>query len=140
MKLINKIKVFIDIGLRACLIIWKDAVFVPKPVWLGATRENSPRGSATGEQQRQTGLGAKTLRVTALLPWSFVVAFVTARYGDAPTAPPRPRPKSPAAAPFPIFRQALKHLNESFDSMAYQGIMGFTPYMRRSMEKPDKEN
>ncbi len=34
----------------------------------------------------------------------------------------------------------LKRFNESFDSMAYQGIMGFTPYMRRSMEKPDKEN
>ncbi len=35
--------------------------------------------------------------------------------------------------------KALKRFNEFFDSMAYQGMMGFTPYMRRSMEKPDKE-
>ena len=101
----------------ACLKIRKDAVFVPKPVWLGQTREHTPRGSATGEQQRQTGLGAKTFRrrplgyggtsrATALLPLGFVVAAVIARHGDAPTAPPRPRPKSPVAAPFPILRQA----------------------------------
>ncbi len=103
---------------RACLEIRKGAVFVPKSVWLGETREHTPRGSATGEQQRRTGLGAKTFRrrplgyggtsqAAALLPLGFVVAVVTARYRDAPTTPPRPRPKSPIAAPLPIFKQAL---------------------------------
>ncbi len=40
--------------LRACLKIQMDAVFVPKPVWRGEARENTPRGSATEEQPRQT--------------------------------------------------------------------------------------
>ncbi len=48
-----------EASLKSCLKIRKDAVFVPKPVWLGETREHTPRGSATGQQQRQTGLGAK---------------------------------------------------------------------------------
>ena len=38
----------------------------------------------------------------------FVVAGLTARCGDARPAPPPPAPKSLAAAPFPIFREALK--------------------------------
>ena len=84
--------------------------FVPKPVWPGATREHTQRGSATEEQQRQTGLDARTLRVAALLHLGLVVAAVTARYGDAPTAPPRSRPESPVAAPFPLFQQARKHV------------------------------
>ena len=33
---------------------------------------------------------------------------VTARYGDAPPSPPCPQPKSLAAAPLVILRQALK--------------------------------
>ena len=92
---------------------------MPKPVWLGETREHTPRGSATWGQQRQTGLGAKTFRrrplgyggtsrATGLLPLGFVVAVVTAPHGDAPTTPPRKRLKSPVAGPFPILRQALK--------------------------------
>ncbi len=98
----------------APLKIRKDAVFAPKPVWRGATREHTPHGSGTDEQKRQTGLGAKTLRATVLLPLDFVVALVTARYGDAPTAPPRPKPKSPVAAPFPILRQALRVFLRAF--------------------------
>ena len=94
--------------LRACPKIRKDAVFVPKPVWRGETREHTPRGSATGEQQRQTGLGTNTLRAAAFLPLGFVVAVFTDRHGDAPTAPPRPRSNFPVAAPFPILRQTLK--------------------------------
>ena len=39
--------------------------------------------------------------------WGFVVANVTARSEDAPFVPPRPNPKSPAAAPLTIFSQAL---------------------------------
>jgi hypothetical protein len=42
-----------------------------------------------------------------LLALGFVVAGVTARCGDAPPAPPRPKPKSTAAASLTIFRQAL---------------------------------
>ena len=38
---------------------------------------------------------------------SRVGSVVTARCGDAPPAPPWPKPKFPAAAPFAIFRQAL---------------------------------
>ena len=101
--------------LIACLEIRKDAVFVPKPVWRGATRENTPRGSATEEQQRKTGLGTKTPRAKALFPLNFVVAVVTARHGDAPTAPLRPRPKSTVATPFRILRQApWKNLTSPF--------------------------
>jgi len=52
-------------------------------------------------------LAAKTLRAACLLALDFVVADVTARCGEVPSAPPRPKPKSPAAAPFPVFKQAL---------------------------------
>ena len=37
-----------------------------------------------------------------------VGSVVTARCGDAPTSPPWPQPKSLAAAPLVIFKQALK--------------------------------
>ena len=57
--------------------------------------------------ESQTAFPTKTLWAAALLDWGFVVANVTARYGDAPSAPPRPNPKSPAAAPLTIFSQAL---------------------------------
>ena len=56
-------------------------------------------------QRRQPAVAAKTLRAAGLLLLGFVVAGVTARCGDAPPAPPRPKPKSPAAAPLPILRQ-----------------------------------
>jgi hypothetical protein len=46
-----------------------------------------------------------------ILLLGFVVAGVTARFGDAPPAPPRPKAKSPAAAPLPIFRQSLSGYN-----------------------------
>ena len=62
---------------------------MPKPVWPGATSEHTPRGSATGEQQRQTVLGAQTLRATSLLPLGFVAAIVTTRYVDAPKVSPQ---------------------------------------------------
>ncbi len=100
----------------ACLKIRTNAVSVPKPVRPGTTREHGPSGCAAEEQQCETGLGAKTFRrrplgyggtsrAAALLPLGFVLDVVTARHGHAPTAPPRPRPESPAAAPFPLFRQ-----------------------------------
>ena len=94
--------------LRDCLKNRRRPVFAPQPVWLGATREHTPSGSVTGEQQRQTGLGAKTLRAAALLPVGFVGSFLTAPYGDARNSPPRPQPKSLAAGHLRFFRQSLR--------------------------------
>jgi len=93
--------------LRACLKTRKGAVFGPRAGWRGATKENIPRGSSTEEQRSQAACGEKTLRAAALLPVGFVGSVLTARCGDARTSPPRPQPKSLAAAPFPIFSQAL---------------------------------
>src|SRR5215204_4057161 len=93
--------------LRACLKIRKGAVFALQVGWRGATKENIPGGSSTEEQRSQPACGAKTLRAAGLLPVGFVGSVLTARCGDARTSPPRPQPKSLAAAPFPIFRQAL---------------------------------
>src|SRR6185503_4778886 len=92
---------------RACLKIRLDAVFGEKAGWRGATKENIPGVSSTEEQRSQTAFSAKTLRAAVLLPVDCVGLAVTARCGDAPASPPCPQPKSPAAAPSPIFRQAL---------------------------------
>jgi len=75
--------------------------------WRGATKENTLHASSTEEQRSQPAIITKTLRAAWLLVWGFVVTGVTARCGDAPPVPPRPKPKSPAAAPIEIFRQAL---------------------------------
>ena len=71
-----------------------------------------------------------TSQATVLLPLGFVVAVVTARYGDAPTAPPRPRPKSPVAAPFPILKQAKgRCLTELLiHETAFDALCGVTGY------------
>ena len=66
-----------------------------------------PHGSVSEEQRRQTGLAAKTLWAAGLLPVDFVGSALTARFGDARASPPRPQPKSLAAGPLSIFRQAL---------------------------------
>ena len=92
---------------RACLKIRKGAVFSPRAGWRGATKENIPCGSSTEEQRSQPACGAKTLRAAGLLSVGFVGSVLTARCGDARTSPPRPQPKPLAAAPFPIFSQAL---------------------------------
>src|SRR5436190_21940329 len=93
--------------LRACLKIRKGAVFAPEAGWRGATKENIPRGSSTEEQRSQPACGEKPLRAAGLLAVAGVGSVLTARCGDARTSPPWPQPKSLAAAPFPIFRQAL---------------------------------
>jgi hypothetical protein len=93
--------------LRACLKIRKGAVFSPRAGWRGATKENILYGSSTEEQRSQPACGEKTLRAAGLLPVGFAGSALTARCGDTRTSPPRPQPKSLAAAPFPIFRQAL---------------------------------
>src|SRR5215218_2653020 len=92
--------------LGACLKIRKGAVFAPEAGWRGATKENIPCGSSTEEQRSQPACGPKTLRAAGLLSAGFVGSVLTARCGDARTSPPRPQPKSLAAAPFPIFSQA----------------------------------
>ena len=115
--------------LRACLKTTRSAVFGEKAVWQGATKENTPGGSSTEEQRSQTAFSAKTLRAAGLLSLSSVDSVVTARGGDAGAraeapSPPWPKPKSPAAAPFAIFRQVHREcwnvLNRNSD---------FTPHL-----------
>ena len=100
--------------LRACLKMARSAVIEQKAGWQGATKENTLHGSSTQEQRSQTAFCSITLRAAGLLAWGLVVACVTARCGEwpvrlaPPPAPPRPNPKSPAAAPLAIFRLALR--------------------------------
>src|SRR5690348_14342935 len=79
-----------------------------------------PHHCGAEEQQSQTAFSAKTLRAAALLPVAFVgsVLIPTRRDGDARTSPPRPPPKSLAAAPSRIFRQALSFLQIGKDAVA----------------------
>ena len=62
------------------------------------------------EQQGHVIMERKNLSSTGLLTVGGVGSGVTARCGDAPTSPPGPRPKSLAAVPLGIFRQALKEI------------------------------
>ena len=94
--------------MRACLKIPWDPVFAVMAGWRGATKENIPRGSSTEEQQCQTALSAKTLRAAALLAETGVGSVVIAHCGDTPTSPPGSLPKSLAAGPHAIFKQALR--------------------------------
>ena len=84
-------------------------VFAGKAGWRGATKEHTRQGSVTEEQRSQPAFPAKTLRATGLLREAFVGSTVTARCGDAPVSPPRPRTKSLVAGPFLFFRRALRH-------------------------------
>ena len=52
-------------------------------------------------------VGPQTLPAAGLLAVGCVGSVVTAHHGDAPPSPPCPQPKSLAAAPLAIFRQAL---------------------------------
>jgi hypothetical protein len=72
--------------------------------------DNIPCVYSTVEQRSQRAFSAKTLRAAGLLPVACVGSALTARCGDAPASPPWPRLKSLAAAPFRIFRQALKEI------------------------------
>jgi hypothetical protein len=80
-------------GLRACLKTTRRAVFGEEAVWQGSpqtravlvcsdsTKENTPGGSSTEEQRRQTACSQKTLRKAGLLP----VAVKLCSPGDADT-------------------------------------------------------
>src|SRR6266850_7177181 len=98
-------------GLRACLKIGWGPVFAEKARWRGETKEHTRQRSVTQEQRSQRALCAKTLRAADLLPVACVGWAVSARCGDAPTSPPWPPPKSLAAGPHPIFKQALNHFS-----------------------------
>src|SRR5258708_4970574 len=99
--------------LRACLETTRGAVFGEKAGWRGATKE--ALRAATTEQLRKhsragrsrTACSAKTLRAAGLLSVAGVGSVVTARCGDASTSPPWPQPKSLAAAPLVVSKQAL---------------------------------
>jgi len=101
------------IPLRACLKIGRGAVFEARPGWQGATRENILHEYSTEEQRGQPALASIILRAAGHFVLGFVGARVTPRCGDAPHSPPRPKPNSRAAAPLPIFRQALTSADES---------------------------
>ncbi len=77
--------------LRDCLKNKWGPVFAEKALWRGATREHTRQRSVTEEQRSQRAFSAKTLRATGLLREAFVGSTVTARCGDAPVSPPRPR-------------------------------------------------
>jgi len=93
--------------IRACLQIPRDAVFEQSDGWRGATRANPLCGASPKEQRSQPAVCSKTLRAADLLAVGGVGSVVTARSGDAPPSPPCPQPKSLAAAPLAILRQAL---------------------------------
>src|SRR5438445_2905688 len=92
--------------IRACLETTRGAVFGEKAGWR-ATKENIPGGSSTEEQRSQTAFSPKTLRAAGLLSVAGVGSFLTARCGDARNSPPWPQPKSLAAAPLVVSKQAL---------------------------------
>ncbi len=94
-------------ALRARLKSREGPVFAGKAGWRGATKEHTLQGSVTEEQRSQPAFPAKTLRATGLLREAFVGSTVTARCGDAPVSPPRPRTKSLVAGPFLLFSRAL---------------------------------
>jgi len=113
--------------IRACLKIPRSAVFAEKVGWRGAMKENIACGSSTAKQRSQTAVSAKSLRAAGLLALSGVGSVVTARCGDAPPLPPWPKPKSLAAAPLAILRQALT-LEVSIDTDANARTKQWTKY------------
>src|SRR5215207_1682396 len=106
---------------------WEGCCFAPQAGWRGATKENIPGGSSTEEQRSQPACGAKTLRTAGLLSVAGVGSVLTARCGDARTSPPWPQPKSLAAAPFPVFSQALKQFLISFCFSLGKGLGPLIP-------------
>ena len=106
------VRIFHDfrIALRACIKMKSGPVFVQKAGWRGATNEHIPSGSVSEEQRSQAAFCAKTLRAARLLSVAGVGSLLipTRRDGDARNSPSRPAgPKSAAAGPLLIFKQAL---------------------------------
>ena len=78
-----------------------------KALWLRCSLVEDPLGIFSFVAPRQRAFCTKTLRAAGLLAVDCVGSVLTARCGDARTSPPRPRPKSPAAASLRIFRRSL---------------------------------
>src|SRR5579872_5337286 len=98
---------FLKHVLRACFKIRRGPVFAPKAA--GEARRGSiPAGGCDRGATKPAALGAKTLRAAALLALARVGSFLTARCGDARNSPPWPPPKSLAAGPLLISKQALR--------------------------------
>jgi hypothetical protein len=91
-------------------------LFPSKELMARRDRENTLHGFSTKEQRSQAAVGSQTLRAAGLLAVGCVGSVVTARYGDAPSSPPCPPPKSLAAAPLAIFGQALRHVDPGSQS------------------------
>src|SRR5208282_6917712 len=94
----------------------RGAVFEQRAGWrceaalACATRKNTLHGSSTEKQRSQPAVCSKTLRAAGLLAVGGVgsVVIPTSRdRGQTHSSPPYPHPKSLAAAPLAIFRQAL---------------------------------
>src|SRR5436309_13849392 len=96
--------------LRACFKIQRGPVFAEKAAWRDATKEHSLQRSVTEEQRSQAAFSAKTRRAAGLLAAAGVGSALTARCGDARASPPWLRPKSLAAGPLSILKQALRSL------------------------------
>src|SRR5712691_4838821 len=103
----GRTSIIVPSSLRACFETTRGAVFGEKAGWRGATKENIPGGSSTEEQRSQTAFSPKTLRAAGLLSVASVDSFLTAHCGDARNSPPWPPPKSLAAAPLVVSKQAL---------------------------------
>src|SRR6266436_6337440 len=100
------------LSFRACFKIPWESCFRGKG-WMArrecfrtGTRGYSQR-SPTEEQRSQPAFSAKTLRAAGLLSVARVGSDLTARCGDALNSPPWPQPKSLAAAPLVVSKQAL---------------------------------
>ena len=82
--------------------------------------------------------GWRTSWAAGLLSVGCVGSVVIARSGDTPPSPPCPQPKSLAAAPLAIFRQALKqpfqlrHIPNAFHDMANRARILISQRMRRN--------
>src|SRR5207245_10785007 len=92
--------------LRGALFSGKRPDGATKEVLRAATTEQLRRHSRAG--RRQAAFSAKTLRAAGLLSVAGVDSFLTARCGDARNSPPWPQPKSVAAAPLVVSKQALR--------------------------------
>src|SRR6266542_6645484 len=96
--------------LRACFKIPWESCFRGKG-WMARRDEGGyPQRSLTEEQRSQPAPSAKTLRAAGLLSVACVGSDLTARCGDARSSPPWPQPKSLAAGPHAILKQALRTL------------------------------
>ena len=107
LKAIKLTAVNLSVYLRACLKITKGTASKTKARGRARAKAKIDDELMASGQQNQVIRGGENLQTAGLLAVGGVGPVVTARGGDAPTPPPDPRPKSLAAVPLGIFRQAL---------------------------------